>query len=122
MGRGLSPLQRQILEVGRNKREGHRREAVIEHPGRGADFYAGMIYKEIFGWEPIRDYVQKGGCNFLREEIGHNEYNVAHAAVSRSLRRLQDRGLILKVDPEYGGYDLTLLGQQTLGATMDADQ
>jgi len=77
MGRGLSDLQRWIL-----------REACE----RGQLEYS-YIRRDYFGWESTRKDQQLRD-RYSPDAIGEAEYNRVMATISRSCRRLQERGLI----------------------------
>ncbi len=77
MGRGLSDLQRWILREARQ---------------RGQLEYSD-ICQGYFGWKPLRKDQQLRD-RFSPKQIGAAEYNRVMATVSRSCRRLAERGLI----------------------------
>ncbi|MEU3176597.1 hypothetical protein [Streptomyces sp. NPDC007000] len=92
MGRGLSPLQRRILQLAHDNRTAGRSK-------RGTpDVYAAEIYAEVYGFQPLpgADVRNPARQTFSREQIGAQEYHAAAAAVSRALRRLADRGLLTR--------------------------
>ena len=81
MGRGISELQRWILEEAR---------------ARGRLYYSD-ICEGYYGWKQHSSYGSHGGpgCNkFSREEIGKAEYNRVMATISRACLRLERRGLV----------------------------
>jgi hypothetical protein len=89
MGRGLSDLQRFILA------EAGKRERV--HP---CEVLAGF-----FGWEPnqpLRAGERPKGVNFFRGRVGRAAYRSAMASLSRSIRRLEGRGLVKCWDYQSG--------------------
>jgi hypothetical protein len=87
MGKGLSPLQRTILEIAlENRRSGNtgfgRREA-----------YHSEVFERYFGWQPRND-CKRRYQRFTVSAIGEQRYRTAHASVSRAFKRLERRGLI----------------------------
>jgi hypothetical protein len=110
MGRGLSPLQRWILQ-----------EAATHNVLYSAEILAGY-----FAWEPREPFHRVGEGNlawwtperlqssqhykdfkpgdmpgggvqyFSREAIGRDRYNRTMATLTRSLKRLADRGLVTR--------------------------
>jgi hypothetical protein len=79
----LSHLQRTILSMAKN--QGHVSNS--------------DILKAVYGFEQT---LHTRGNRFERSHIGMDRYLSASAAVARSLTRLRDRGLMLRVMP--GGY------------------
>src|SRR6516164_4813735 len=101
MGRGLSKLQRTILVRALDNRKQEGRGP--DKPG-GADVYHAKVLADYFGWElPAWYYRRKkeekwrspASQKFSRADIGEKRYVAAQAAISRSLVRLQDRGLVV---------------------------
>jgi hypothetical protein len=93
VARGLSGLQRWIL-VEAGKREKAPRDGV---PGKdNILLYYCDILAGYFGWEPASDILAKpSGRHFSPTEIGVKQYRRTMAALSRSCRRLKDRGLVV---------------------------
>lgn len=93
MGRGLSPLQRRILQLAH-----HNREAGRSKRRSTADVYAAEIYAEVYGFPalPGADPRNPAHQTFSKEQIGAQEYHAAAASVSRALRRLAERGLLTR--------------------------
>ncbi|MFD5493375.1 winged-helix domain-containing protein [Streptomyces sp. NPDC127091] len=92
MGRGLSPLQRRILQLAHDNREAGRSK-------RGtADVYTAEVFAMVYGFPtlPGADVRDPSRQTFSREEIGTKAYDTAAAAVSRALRRLEERGLLTR--------------------------
>jgi hypothetical protein len=113
MGRGLSPLQRRILQLAHDNREAGRSKR------RGtADVYAAEIYAEVYGFPtlPGADVRNPARQTFSREQIGAQEYHAAAASVSRALRRLADRGLLTRHDGAGAGARLTKAGREEAAA------
>jgi hypothetical protein len=79
----LSHLQKTILSTAKN--QGHVSNA--------------DILTACYGFERT---VHTRGTRFARQQIGMDRYLSASAAVARSLTRLRDRGLMIRVMP--GGY------------------
>jgi hypothetical protein len=78
MGRGLSPLQRWIMRE-------------VETAGK---LYYVDIYTRYFGWQPTSRAWSKDGQHFSPTSIGLREYRRVVATVSRSCKRLEQRGLV----------------------------
>ncbi|MFI1962414.1 hypothetical protein ACH46L_31760 [Streptomyces althioticus] len=115
MGRGLSPLQRQILLIAEENRRARRRR------GGRADVYTAEVYARVYGFEPMpgRDPRDPSTETFSHEQIGASAYNRAAASVSRALRRLEERGLLTR-EPRAGGR-LTPAGQRQAAALIADD-
>jgi cytochrome c peroxidase len=79
----LSHLQKTILSMA--KQQGHVSNS--------------DILTAVYGFEQT---VYTRGTRFDRQQIGMDRYLSASAAVARSLTRLRDRGLVIRVMP--GGY------------------
>ena len=83
MGRGLSPLQREILLLAdKNERFGE-------------SFYVSIrqVLISVYGFP----YKGQGKVVFNRKIIGLNRYKAATVAVSKSMDRLSERGLVNRV-------------------------
>jgi hypothetical protein len=121
MGRGLSELQINILRLAYQKRQEHMspeavakrreerkslifmaayagvdvRKEIGDEPSDTIDLYYAEIYKELFGFRPIYKYadMQESGKHFDPSSIGN--YNSVMASVSRSVKRLWKRDLIV---------------------------
>jgi hypothetical protein len=97
VGRGLSNLQKAILVMAHENRLTGT-DAYSNWDGEGAyppHVKRERILQEHFGWQP--NTVSRPGRSsgiFSRREVGHERYNVVMASLSRSLRRLEARGLI----------------------------
>jgi hypothetical protein len=82
MAKGLSKLQRDLLGLA----------------GAGPGDYHQLTTREImvklYGWTPARTPDRPGGISFDIGMIGHREYHRKMLAVSRSLGRLCQRGLM----------------------------
>jgi hypothetical protein len=74
----------------------------FERLGRGAaqeqpspvDLYYAEILTELFGFPTLTDPAQPGSQHFNRTQIGIREYDAAAASLSRSVGRLERRGLV----------------------------
>jgi hypothetical protein len=101
MGRGLSDLQKAIIVMAyKNKEAGdvayrtgpneyNTRPVVSAHVKRE------QILQEYFGWRPgVRERCKGRAGVFNREDIGHDRYNTVMVSLSRSLHRLEARGLV----------------------------
>ena len=100
MGRGLSPLQRKILEFatefGPKSRE--------KDPKRRVDAYYHELLHHVYGLPYAEPKSRRSpGKNFDAAALGHR-YLTAKASLGRSVRRLELRGLITVFDGMYGGW------------------
>jgi hypothetical protein len=82
MPEGLSKLQRRILDL------------AGAGPGNYHQLTTREIMVKLFGWPPVRTPDYPGGNSFDVGMIGHREYHRKMSAVSRSLGRLCQRGLL----------------------------
>jgi len=118
MGRGLSPLQLWIVN-----RAAEKKAAVVEG---GRDRFEDVLdYSEIlvyyFEWPKRRAGWAWGpgatvepsrfSQNFRKDWVGEAEYGRVMAALSRSVRRLEQRGLVEKAWNHFGGVRITELGK-----------
>jgi len=98
MEKGLSRLQRAILGLA----------------GAGPGDYHQLTTREImirlYGWTPARIPDYSGGTSFSIGMIGHREYHRKMSAVSRSLGRLCQRGLMERCFSR--GHCLTRAGRE----------
>jgi hypothetical protein len=106
----LSNLQHQILLLALRNRQ-----SPIPH--RGGRLYHAEILHECFGWaidsglrnlKSIREM-----CGYAFSECGKGKgYNAAHASVSRSVRRLEQRSLVIRLNgySRWAAVELTDLG------------
>jgi len=97
MGKGLSPLQKSILQL-----------AFKVSPKRGMT--KGDVLEQIWGWEPAPP-----DHRFASELVGgKKKYQSVHASTSRSIRRLRERELIVwKVGRHSdAGYRITPKGKK----------
>ena len=97
MGKGISRLQKSILRL------------LLDH---GPLLRVRVILSQLFGW-PGRP---GDGQVFNRGVIGKEAYNSGHASLSRSLARLQERGLV-ETYKNATGY-VTVIGLTTAGVAM----
>ena len=81
MGRGLSPLQKRIMEL-------------AERNG-GGFVYAYQVLVEVYGF-PMARAGRIGGIHFNLREVGR-QYHSSTVAVSRAFTRLADRGLAERI-------------------------
>ena len=122
MGRGLSPLQRQVLVLALENRERHGRTFDMDE---GADVYTYEILARFMGFQPevaplyvVTDSQKLARTPFVIHfrisSVGQERYLTAMTAVSRSLRRLARRRLVERVSwgewPRCSGADLTPVG------------
>jgi hypothetical protein len=109
MGRGLSPLQRWILQEAATRQQ----------------LYTVDICQGFFGWQPCRDVWRDGKglticptlLYFSRQQIGAREYNRVRVTISRSCGRLWKRGFI---KGPYAPVEITTKGRQWLSANFVA--
>lgn len=107
MGKGLSPLQRDILTIALKNRD----EQVANKWVRTTDAYYAEVLHLHFGWPfnkvhwllasksdaEILNCVRNESPSaqfFSKEQIGAAKYNADMAALSRSMVRLEKRGLV----------------------------
>ena len=86
MGRGLSKLQQFILK--KASREG--------------DIGPPDILEGFFGWKKTRLPLRPGGHRFSPPEIGTDRYHKTMVTLSRSIRRLEGRGLVQREVAHWG--------------------
>lgn len=123
MGRGLSDLQRNILVLALNKRRTNaaKPEKLKDHH----DLYYAEIFEQICGWRaterPVyqKEYQSRPGAvatgwHFSPTTIGEKKYNSTRAAVSRAIRRLRDRELVVwwQGVVKWSAIDLTEAGME----------
>ncbi|QDU60443.1 hypothetical protein Pan216_12820 [Planctomycetes bacterium Pan216] len=103
MGRGLSELQRFILE----------------RSAKAPRLYYSEILVEYFGWKPgwplkYEDGVlaSPGSHRFSRTKIGEKEYSRVMATLSRSCTRLDNRGLVTVIVAEYSHWTGVVITDQ----------
>jgi len=92
MARGLSDFQKRILVLAYEKREqkvSHLLTAEVL-----ASVYQWPIRER--GW-PFKSEIQHGRQNFSRQAIGPGRYEAARASVSKAFRRLEARGLVVRL-------------------------
>jgi len=129
MGRGLSELQKSILRLAyHNRLERLERIAKKTDPGsheplvltRGVgppDLYYAEVLREHFGWEvrslwwrPERGQRPSRGQNFEMKEIGERRYHSVQSSLSRAVVRLEERGLVERLEHYLAALDLTQRG------------
>lgn len=102
MGRGLSELQQFILKKA----------------GRDGDIAPPDILEDFFGWKKTRIPCRPGGHRFSPPEIGTERYHKTMVTLSRSIRRLECRGLVQRHAAAWGNrfcLRLTAAGKRWLG-------
>lgn len=122
MGRGLSELQKHILNKANQL---------------GRVYYAD-ICEGYFNWKPIKPIKRyeetkkdppkqigricyPGSQFFSRQQIGEQEYRKVMASISRSCRRLHDRGLVTWIAGEiahWSGVELTDRGREYVSVNL----
>lgn len=113
MARGLSDLQKNILVIAYRRRKKAEAEGKYPSDIHGCDVLAAHVLEGYFGWKKsgIYNYIARGGKNFDRETIGRSKYNSTRSTLSKTFKRLQDRGLVMPArGKEYNtwkGYNLT---------------
>ena len=112
MGRGLSELQRTALAIAyRNRQAG----GVSDR--NTVDAYYAEIMAEHYGFTPHPrvDLHSPGRQHFSRSKIGPERYDAAKAALSRAMKRLEERGLVVVAqgaNSHWSGIELTDAGVQ----------
>ena len=111
MGRGLSELQKEVLRIGLHNRE-------ARGPGN-VDVMRSEALQQVFGWELLYPWTRlrrddgrpSHGQHFSKQRIGVAHYQSAQASVTRALRRLERRGLVIRcAHSRYVDVDLTESG------------
>lgn len=109
MGRGLSELQKTMLELARES---------LTQNWDGYVFFNDVFVK-FYGW-PDPGKRGKGmleSCGkFPKKKIGQKRYMAAKIAVRKSVQRLVKRGLIYIPGYSGAGYSLTMKGKEFLSA------
>jgi hypothetical protein len=110
MGRGLSDLQQQILLLALEGRNAPGRAEDMEN-GRGADVTHRTILERVYGFEAARGSTI-GSHAFSKRAIGAKRYAAAQAAISRAIRRLEERKLVIPMcgNSRWSGCNLTPWG------------
>ena len=107
MGRGLSQKQQNVLVLALEKRR--------DDPDRNVDLYCAEMLHHLWGFPYKFGRREFGhGQNFDQDQIGRRPYRSARASLSRSLRRLEDRGLVERYDgvsAKWVGIELTSAGE-----------
>jgi hypothetical protein len=119
MGRGLSPLQLWILREARQRRR----------------IYYADILAGFFGWQPSKPMDRHqtgeeagelkcpGDHYFSAIRIGARKYQHTTATVSQSCKRLQERGLVKRVQgapSRRAGVEITEAGRRALSIHLAA--
>jgi hypothetical protein len=92
MARGLSELQKTMLAMSAEKKDDPEQKDRVLYSEVLARYYG--LMRTHTG---EREAFSGSGWHFSKAEIGEKEYRRARAAVSRSARRLYERGLVLYV-------------------------
>ncbi len=98
MGKGLSPLQWFILKETYKKKYINNADILVKR----------------YGFQPLT----YGKIKFSRKQIGMEKYICASTAVSNSLTRLRNRGLLSRNTWPVWGHSLTKAGIQTVKNKM----
>jgi hypothetical protein len=109
MGRGLSELQKTMLELAKES---------LTQNWDGYVYFANVFIK-VYGWPaPGRRGIGifEGYGRFSKKEIGVKRYMAAKIAVRKSAQRLVKRGLIYIPGYSGAGYSLTMKGKEFLMA------
>jgi hypothetical protein len=122
MGRGLSGLQRFILEKANTKKR----------------VYYVEVLEGFYGWKPRRpirrhgpndqygeegEIIGPGAKRFSPQLIGEKKYRKVRAALSRACKRLADRGLVVRLEGAYShwaGVEITSVGREWLSVNLKA--
>ena len=120
----LSVLQRRLLLLASINRI----QASIEEQGSAetptVDLYYSQVLEEVYGFPPaVGGEHSPGGKRFDRQAIGAARYNAAAAALSRSMRRLHNCGLILCLhgsNNRWSGCSITPKGQRLIHEMLNA--
>lgn len=119
MTNSLSELQQEILLLAYQNKTGEGRGL---NQATGADAYTWEILAALYGFTPQRETTGRGAVlmverlpgKYLFSMTGEGQgYRAARAAVSRSLRRLEARGFLVRVHPpgsNLTGVNLTVEG------------
>jgi hypothetical protein len=107
MARGLSDLQKRILNLA------YERRMCGEKIGP-CDVCTTQVLLEIYDWPLVENCFSIAAHNFDRNEVGKQEYDQAMVTVSRALKRLEARGLVsrFKSHRAWSGISLTPAGFQ----------
>src|SRR5262245_2505142 len=119
MGRGLSPLQHQILRLAWEReqapRAAHRKLFTQEIYVR---LYHWPTTHKGYYWEREHGLAFRYARHFQPDVIGTRRYRATVAAVSRSLGRLVARGLLRRQRPYLCSWRLTAEGRRVVEALM----
>ena len=95
MGRGLSELQQAIIVMAyKNKATGADAYHDDSGPVAAAHVKRESILREYFGWQSDDARPDYHYRTFSRADIGRERYNATMVSLSRSLHRLEARGLV----------------------------
>jgi hypothetical protein len=120
MGRGLSELQRFILKKAAGQKRLHYAEVLVEFFGWQPEValrHHPPGSRSYFGDEWEGELEDPGAQYFSRRTIGEATYRKVMATLSRSCRRLQDRGLVTCLQGAYARWaavSITEAGRQWL--------
>ena len=113
MGRGLSDLQKRIVTLAyRNKYDDTREERLMASDL--PDCYAFEVLESVYGFKRVRPYrVFRDGQQQFKPATPEEKtlYPRLQAGVSRSIKRLSDRGLIVMARTRSTAFDLTERGE-----------
>lgn len=137
MARGLSELQRAILGMALANRQAEGRDGKAHS---GADVTHAEVLASVYGWTPdksdlrysdsysVKEHAGKrryGGHKFRKSVFCPGEYNAARASVSRAFKRLEERGLLDRVNGVFAwwaGGNLTQPGADVATLQGDGDE
>lgn len=109
MGRGLSPLQQQILVAAWEKEQG----PWAAYPLFTHELCVRLWHWPVTQWHYVGKFEIENGLYFSRQVIGESRYNSVMVSLCRSTQRLHRRGLITY--HRLGGVGLPEQGRQTAG-------
>lgn len=108
MGKGLSKLQKQILTLaheGRGNRDLYDDGSINWR--QGADVTANQVFGVVYMKVDVYE-VRLGSNHFSIARIGESKYRSAKVAISKAFRRLEERGLVVRMEGRnWGGVNLT---------------
>ncbi len=123
MGRGLSELQKTMLRLAFRNRVSENRTA----ESRGSDLYYYEVLAAYWGWDlpehvQGRDHRHPGEHKFSKAAIGTKAYGTAHAALSRAVIRLQQRGLVDAISGKYSHWSGLNLTTDGITAALELEE
>jgi hypothetical protein len=112
----LSQMRTKQLEM--NDKLSQLQRFVLTRANDGSGVYLAEILELYFGWQPVRPELREqnasGSRRFSRKQIGSKKYREVLTALSRSCRRLEQRGYVKRIaaGPSRGaGVQVTDLGK-----------